>query len=258
MSEDTILNDIRLQLARIADALETLAGPAKAAAPDYTRPIEEYAGFDWDSIHARVVKTDRDGPTHVEWQGQVYTRRSPSNKFDPAVWFSRATGRDEEGGDVTYARLITFRTIKEADPLPDKTRESFSRPPAQRQDATALAGQSTARPPAAPANGKPAASKPAAATQPAMTLTTPPPPAELVSYTTYVANAKARSIAAEAAGWLARQCQVEEGGDYARPNSYLDFFHDAKHAGFRLSEAWAHLEACRFDTDLARASLPKD
>src|SRR5215510_11893970 len=56
-------------------------------APNYQRPLSEYADFDWVSIGATVLNRDDDGVTAVEWNSQVFTRRSPNNKFGNAVWF---------------------------------------------------------------------------------------------------------------------------------------------------------------------------
>jgi hypothetical protein len=106
-------------LERIAQALETLARAGAPAEPNYVKPLADYRGFAWESIGASVVQEDADGPTHVEWGGALWTRRSPANKFDPAIWFSRAAGKDSEG-NVNYLRLITFKPVKEAEALPGK------------------------------------------------------------------------------------------------------------------------------------------
>jgi hypothetical protein len=116
------LTDTNNHLDRIATALETLASNGKPASPNYTRPIEQFHSFDWESIHAAVIRADNDGPTHVEWGGETWTRRSPVNKFGAAIWYSRANGKDEEGS-VLYLRLITFKEMLDADPLPNKVRD---------------------------------------------------------------------------------------------------------------------------------------
>jgi hypothetical protein len=117
------LIDMLKQLTRIADALERLSQGGEPVELALVQPIEKYSGFDWSSIGATIIHEDPEGPTHVEWKGQIYTRRSPTNKFDPAIWYSRAAvinrGKNEEA-DVKYLRLITFKTIKEADPLDRK------------------------------------------------------------------------------------------------------------------------------------------
>jgi hypothetical protein len=107
-------------LDRIARALETMA-MANAPAPNFAKPISQYAGFDFDSIGATVKASDAHGVTSVEWGGYTWTRRSPQNKFGEAIWFSRPLGKAEDG-NVKYARLITFRTFSEAEPLPAKTK----------------------------------------------------------------------------------------------------------------------------------------
>jgi hypothetical protein len=110
-------------LQRVATALEKLA-PANVAAPNLTRPLAEFSVFQWDEIGARVIQRDLNGPTIVEWGGQPYSRRSPQNKFNPAIWFSRAVGKDEDG--VKYERLITFREFSEIDPLPQKIEHALA------------------------------------------------------------------------------------------------------------------------------------
>jgi ssDNA-binding DdrB-like protein len=66
-------------------------------APNYQRTLDEYLTFNWESIGATVLREDRDGVTSVEWNGWIFSRRSPSNKFDAAIWFSRCVGTDTEG-----------------------------------------------------------------------------------------------------------------------------------------------------------------
>jgi hypothetical protein len=71
-------------------------------APNYRRPLSDYRDFDWASIGAIVLKEDGDGATEVEWNGQAFTRRSPENKFDAAIWFSRCVGKDADGCDLKH------------------------------------------------------------------------------------------------------------------------------------------------------------
>lgn len=118
-----------ITLRRIADALEEIARQgrgAEPAAPNYERDLAGFAAFDWTSIGASVVSIDEGGATHVEWGGMIWTRRSPANKFDPAIWYSRSAGKDEDG-TVRYLRLITFRTIGKADPLPEQLASTVRR-----------------------------------------------------------------------------------------------------------------------------------
>lgn len=114
-------------LERIAVSLERLANDGKPAAPNLTRPMEEYAGFDWSAIGAEIVKRDDDGPTHIQHNGVLYTRRSPVNKFDPAIWYSAPAGKDDEG-NTAYVRLITFKSLGDADPLPSKLTGEIKQP----------------------------------------------------------------------------------------------------------------------------------
>jgi len=87
--------------------------------PDYQYPMNRYQCFDWSAIGADVIEADNDGATEVMWNGHIYTRRSPQNKYAPAIWFSRAVGKSEDG-KTTYTRLITFKESEGADPLPTK------------------------------------------------------------------------------------------------------------------------------------------
>jgi hypothetical protein len=69
--------------------------------------LSEYPTFDWPSIGATVLNRDDDGVTAVEWNGHVFTRRSPNNKFDVAVWFSRHLGQDSDGCDLKHRMAVT-------------------------------------------------------------------------------------------------------------------------------------------------------
>jgi hypothetical protein len=107
-------------LERIADALDRLA-PVTTIAPNYQRPLEQFASFNWESINASVERTDQYGAAVVSWRGQQFVRRSPSNKFGEAIWFSRCVGKDEQG-ENRYERLITFKPVSkvEVEPVPEK------------------------------------------------------------------------------------------------------------------------------------------
>lgn len=109
-------------LERLASAVERLA-PSTIAAPNYQHPLEEFTTFDWSSIGATVERVDRHGAAVVNWRGFQFVRRSPSNKFDPAIWFSRCTGKDDNGSNQ-YERLVTFKPVSriEVEPVPDKVR----------------------------------------------------------------------------------------------------------------------------------------
>jgi hypothetical protein len=92
-------------------------------APNYQRPLSEYHSFDWSSIGAGVLKEDEDGVSSVEWNGQVFTRRSPNNRFDAAIWFSRCVGKDSDGNN-RYVRLITFKAASDAEPIAAKAKKA--------------------------------------------------------------------------------------------------------------------------------------
>ncbi len=110
-----------LALERIAEAVERLA-PASTAAPNYTYSLESFSSFDWASINTTVVQSDQYGAAIVSWKGKQFVRRSPSNKFDPAIWFSRCVGKDENG-ENRYERLVTFKPQKtEVEPVSEKAR----------------------------------------------------------------------------------------------------------------------------------------
>lgn len=137
MLDEKIIAQVLHQLSRIADSLEVIA-QANLQEPNYTKDISEYKGFDWNSIGATVIKEDRDGPTHVEWGSALWLRRSPSNKYGPAIWFSRAAGKDAEGNNK-YLKLITFKEISNVDPVSEKARAKAGngkqRPAAQNKPA---------------------------------------------------------------------------------------------------------------------------
>jgi len=113
-------------LERIAASLERLA-PANQSAPNYQKTLEEFRGFDWATIGATVVQSDPSGAAIVEWSRQQFTRRSPTNKFGEAIWFSRSVGKDDDG-NTRYERLITFRKMGEVEPIPDRVNRAISHP----------------------------------------------------------------------------------------------------------------------------------
>lgn len=104
---------------RITAALEALAGERLIKPPNYQIPLELWGSFDWRSIGAVVERADNHGAAIVSWRGQIFTRRSPSNKYDPAVWYSRCTGKDDRG-ENQYERLITFKPLAQAEPVPER------------------------------------------------------------------------------------------------------------------------------------------
>lgn len=115
----TVLSQLAIGIDRIACALESQA--KETPAPNYQRPLEQFADFDWASIGATVERSDQYGAAIVSWRGQQFIRRSPSNKFGEAIWFSRCVGKDEQG-ENRYERLITFKPVSkvEVEPVPEK------------------------------------------------------------------------------------------------------------------------------------------
>ena len=118
------------QLQMIAESLHGIESHLRQIAissnpaPNYQRLLSEYPHFDWTSIGATVLNRDGDGAMAVEWNGQIFTRRSPNNKFDAAIWFSRCVGKDADGNN-RYARLISFRAASEAEPIASKARKAI-------------------------------------------------------------------------------------------------------------------------------------
>jgi DdrB-like protein len=124
MSEQNeILRMIAASLQGVESHLRQMAVSSNTA-PNYQRPLSEYPTFDWSSINATVLNRDDDGATSVEWNGQVFTLRSPSNRFDAAVWFSRHLGQDSDG-NKRYARLISFRALNGAEPIAAKAKKAI-------------------------------------------------------------------------------------------------------------------------------------
>jgi len=121
--QNGILRTIAASLQGLESHLRQIALSSNPA-PNFQRPLNEYPKFDWPSISATVLNRDGDGATAVEWNGQVFTRRSPSNKFDAAVWFSRHLGQDSDG-NKRYARLITFRALSDAEPIAAKAKKAI-------------------------------------------------------------------------------------------------------------------------------------
>ena len=109
-------------LARIAAALERLA--VNTPAPNYKRGLTAYRTFDFARLGIRVVKSDTDGPSALEWNNHYFTRRAGKGKFGVAVWFSRPIGKGEgEDEELRFERLITFKDYSEAESLPTEARK---------------------------------------------------------------------------------------------------------------------------------------
>jgi hypothetical protein len=121
--QNGILRTIAASLRGVESHLRQIAVSSNPT-PNYQRPLSEYPTFDWPSIGATVLNRDGDGVTAVERNGQVFTRRSPSNKFAEAIWFSRHLGQDSDG-NKRYARLITFRALNDAEPIASKAKKAI-------------------------------------------------------------------------------------------------------------------------------------
>lgn len=111
-----VLQGIEFQLKRIADCKEETG---EVETPDIRTTLDRFTNFDWESIGAQVLASDEDGATMVSWRNKTYSRRSPQNKFESAIWYSRCTGKNPDGTNI-YERLITFKEAAEVDPLPRK------------------------------------------------------------------------------------------------------------------------------------------
>jgi DdrB-like protein len=124
------MNGLNKTLQMIAESLQSVElhlreiSISSNPAPNYRRPLSDYRDFDWASIGAIVLQEDKDGATEVEWNGQVFTRRSPDNSFDAAVWYSRSVGKDSEGKNK-YLRLITFKPPSESGPIGAKAKKAI-------------------------------------------------------------------------------------------------------------------------------------
>lgn len=99
---------------------ESAGGQGKAA-PNYHKLLSDYPAYDWASIGAEVIDSDKDGATTVSWKGRMFTRRRGNADYDPVVYFSRCTGK--EGEKNIYEWLITFKEPPKAKRLPEETKE---------------------------------------------------------------------------------------------------------------------------------------
>lgn len=97
-------NDTQNQLLeRIATTLEKQPeATVTQKGSRYMRTIDEFKSFDWSSIGATILRSDKDGlPDVVRWGERIYKRRAKPDQ-DNNVWFSCSLG---EGA---YDKLITF------------------------------------------------------------------------------------------------------------------------------------------------------
>jgi hypothetical protein len=120
-----LMTGLTIALEGIAEALKRIETAQLAIAsqhpPNWRRPLASYTNGWPQAINAFVVAEDNLGPTVVSWMGHIYTRRCGENKkYGAAIWFSRSTGKGENG-EIDYARLITFAddAKPQAEPMPE-------------------------------------------------------------------------------------------------------------------------------------------
>ena len=102
-------------LARIASALETQHTQDDDMMT--TRPLADFANFDWQGISATVLSHDEHGTASVSGaDGRVYRRRS-NQKYGNDIWFSTGDGK-KETGEPKYKTLIKFVETNESDVQP--------------------------------------------------------------------------------------------------------------------------------------------
>lgn len=165
---DEQFNALAALLTDIAQSLGRMAPE-----PYFERPLSDYSPeFNWNSIGAYVVESDRDGATRIARNDLIYYRRRGNNEdFGAAVWFSRPTGeKPAEGEKAVYHVLIKFRDRK-VKRLNDETRDSLD---GARKQAPAPAAPPQAHNPPVSGPKAPAAPRPAAST---VTVKAPAPAA---------------------------------------------------------------------------------
>ena len=112
---------------RIAAALEQLAqGDPNAPKPaKYIRSIKEFPDFDWSSINATVIKSDRFGAAIVQYDGKEYGRKSK----DEDIWFNRKAGQMQDANGQTkpvYEVLIRFGRSSRVKSIPEEIQELYT------------------------------------------------------------------------------------------------------------------------------------
>lgn len=127
MTDEKILQALReiyRQIKRQSDLTEAiyLTLLANQAAPNIKRSLEDFPSFNWASVGAEILSVDNFGVAQVSWNGKIFTRRSPDNKFKEAIWFSCCVGKDEQGNNK-YEKLITFTVIDPAEPISRKAEQ---------------------------------------------------------------------------------------------------------------------------------------
>lgn len=119
--QNAILQDMAVSFREIERHVKQFA-IASNPGPNYRKSLAEFPRFDWSEIGAEVIKRDATGVAAVEWNGRLFTRRSPNNKFDVAIWFSRCIGKDDAGGN-RYEKLITFKDSGDAEEISGKAKK---------------------------------------------------------------------------------------------------------------------------------------
>lgn len=124
--QNQLLERIAIASERTAESVAQMVS-SNTTAPNLTAPLESFATFDWSSLGATVERSDQYGAAIVNWKGMQFVRRSPSNKYEPSVWYSRSVGRDDDGNNK-YERLITFKSVArlEVEPLPEKVQKIYN------------------------------------------------------------------------------------------------------------------------------------
>lgn len=114
------LSDQTNAINRLADAAEVIAhqiAPDQAKrlyAPNYMRPLRDYATFNWSSIGATVTAFDKHGATEVEHNSHVY-KRYRSSDDDPKgidIRFRRVASGTVDEKNLVWATLIKFADKK--------------------------------------------------------------------------------------------------------------------------------------------------
>lgn len=258
-----ILTGIYDQLKGIRSALEKLATCSPPAESNFERPLADFPDFDWGSIDAKVMQRDSYGVSLVEHGGSLY-RRMNNAKFGNDIWFSRSSGKKDENGDTIYVRLIRFREIKDAEPLPEKIQKAVASAP-KRAPAPAIS-------PKAPELGDP----PAASDDPVeyfnnrapVPVPNPQPEKHLngagpVSASQYYpeATGKTHGLTTAEAREVAFLMGVninEKSPDFTAAFRVLPYFAEARAGGMDFVTARAILSGNRYELERALPALRKE
>lgn len=110
VAEDS-LAVIAMRLTDISVLLKQIADHQIDSAPPICRsyPIAAYPDFDFESLGMEVVERDGSGAARISYRGNVYTRRSPTNKnYRPTIFYSRALPKSGEDDQTAYEAIIKF------------------------------------------------------------------------------------------------------------------------------------------------------